>query len=81
MFFFFFFFFFFEVLFSFVSGMVLYTSYSRYCELANVPIGHFRVDVNLIIKARLSAKFFVIKIGFHSYANKTNFHMKNFCTL
>ena len=30
------------------------------------------------MKARLSAKFFIMKISFHSYANKTNFHMKSF---
>ena len=38
-------------------------------------IGHFPVALNLIVKARLSAK---LKISFHSYANKTNFHDKNF---
>ena len=42
-------------------------------------IGHFRVAVNLIMKARLSAVF-IMKISFHSYANKTNFHMKSLCT-
>ena len=41
-------------------------------------IGHFRVALNLIMKARLSAKFFIAKISFQSYANKTNFHMKSF---
>ena len=48
------------------------------CHPVTSIIGHFRVAVNLIMKARLSAKF--MKIGFHSYANKTNFHMKSFCT-
>ena len=42
-------------------------------------IEHFRVALNLIMKARLSAKvFFVMKISFHLYANKTNFRMKSF---
>ena len=27
---------------------------------------------------RLSAKFNIMKIGFHSYAKNNNFHMKNF---
>ena len=40
---------------------------------------HFRVALNLIMKARQSAKFFrIMKISFHSYANKTNSHMKSF---
>ena len=35
--------------------------------------------LNLVMKARLfKCKVFVKKISFHSYANKTNFHMKSF---
>ena len=41
-------------------------------------IGHFRVALNLIMKSRLSAKFKLGKLCFHSYANETNFHMKCF---
>ena len=41
-------------------------------------IGHFRVALNLTVKARLSAKLFNVKISFHSNANKTNFHVKRF---
>ena len=40
-------------------------------------IDHFRVALNLIMKVRLRAKF-VMKISFHSYANRTNFHIKSF---
>ena len=40
-------------------------------------IGHFQVALNLIMKARLRAKFVMI-ISFHSYANKPNFHLKSF---
>ena len=44
----------------------------------NEIIGHFRVALKLIIKARLGAQLFIsMKISFHSYANKTNFHMKS----
>ena len=39
---------------------------------------YFRVVLKLIMKASISAKLFVMKISFHSYANKTNFHMKSF---
>ena len=44
---------------------------------------HFRVALNLIMKARqgllseAKCKVFVMKISFRSYANKTNFHMKS----
>ena len=41
-------------------------------------IGHFRVAVKLIVKARLSVKFSFLKVSFHSYAIKTNFHVKSF---
>ena len=34
--------------------------------------------LNLTTPPRLSAKFFIMKTSFHSYANKTNFHMKSF---
>ena len=30
------------------------------------------------MKAKLSCKVVVMKISFHSYANKTDFHMKSF---
>ena len=44
-----------------------------------IPMGHFRVALNLIMKPRLSAKFLLRKLVFiHEYANKTNFHMKIF---
>ena len=33
-------------------------------------IGHFRVAVNLIIKSEAKCKVFIMKISFHSYANK-----------
>ena len=39
---------------------------------------HFYVTLNLITKASLSTKFLFYKISFHSYVNKTNFHMKSF---
>ena len=32
-------------------------------------MGHFRVALNLIMKARLRAKFFFFLISFHSYTN------------
>ena len=48
------------------------TSLQHTCRFA---IGHFRVALNLIMKARLCA--FLAKISFHAYANKTNFHMKS----
>ena len=38
---------------------------------------HLEVALNLIVKARLSAKFFIMKVSLYSYANKTNFHMKS----
>ena len=44
------------------------------CEMN--PIGHFRVVFNPIMKARSSAKFFFMKISFHSYGNKTNFNTR-----
>ena len=31
-------------------------------------------------ESEAKCKVFVMKISFHSYANKTNFHMKSFCT-
>ena len=37
--------------------------------------------MNLIIKSEAKCKVFVMKMSFHSYANKTNFHVKSFCTL
>ena len=44
-----------------------------------ISIDHFRVALNLIMKARLSVKLFVImKISFLPYENKTNFHVKRF---
>ena len=39
---------------------------------------HFLVALNLVMKARLSAKFLVMKISFHSFANKTYFDTKSF---
>ena len=42
-------------------------------------VGHFRVALDLVMKAKLSAMSLLRKIiSFHSYANKTNFHMKSF---
>ena len=49
--------------------------YIFYPRNVNRPL---RVSINLSMKARLSTKFFVMKISFHSNANKTNFHMKSF---
>ena len=41
--------------------------------------GHFRVVLNLIMKMRLSTKFFIMKsIGFDSYAKNTDFNLKSF---
>ena len=31
-------------------------------------------------ESEAKCKVFVMQISFHSYANKTNFHMKMFCT-
>ena len=43
---------------------------------------HFRVALNLIMKAReAKCKVFIMKISFHSYENKTNFYMKNLASL
>ena len=39
-------------------------------ERAQSAIGHFRVA--------LKCKVFIMKINFHSYVDKTNFHMKSF---
>ena len=44
----------------------------------NALKGHFRVAVNLIMKARLSAKAFHMKIIFVCVWMKTNFHNKSF---
>ena len=41
-------------------------------------IGLFRVGLNLVVKARSKGKAFVMKISFHSHANKSNFHKKSF---
>ena len=40
--------------------------------------GHFQIAVNLIMKARLSAKAFHMKISFVCIWMKTSFHNKNF---
>ena len=42
--------------------------------------GHFRVAVNLNMKARLNAKAFDMKISFVCISMKTNSHNKNLCT-
>ena len=44
-------------------------------------MGHLRVALNLTVKARLDAWFFIMKISFHSYADKISFHMKRFVGL
>ena len=42
-------------------------------------IGHFRVALNVITKARLRLKFSLsMEISFHSYVNETNFQIKSF---
>ena len=41
-------------------------------------IGVFRVALNLITKARPSAKLIHVKVGFVSIRIKTNFHNKNY---
>ena len=41
-------------------------------KITPVVIDHFRVAFNF------KCKVFVMKISFHSYAIKTNFHMKSF---
>ena len=51
----------------------------RFCVHGRLTrIDYFRVALNLIMIARLSANVCVMKISFHSYANKINFHMKSF---
>ena len=41
-------------------------------------ISHFRVALNLIIKYEAKYKVFIMKISFHSYADKSTFLMKRF---
>ena len=46
-----------------------------------IAIGHFRVALNLITKAKLSAKFFMRKLVLFAYElMKTDFHNKKLCT-
>ena len=49
-----------------MSGLVVPLSLQRsnVSGIGAYTIGHFRVAVNLLIKARLSAKAFHLKIGF-----------------
>ena len=49
----------------------------RYRELKD-SIDHSRTALKPHYKSEVKCKGFVMKISFHSYANKTNFHMKSF---
>ena len=54
----------------FNNGPFPFTKMSGVSEFASrfkFPIGHFRVAVNLIMKARLSAKPFIRKLVFFAY--------------
>ena len=41
-------------------------------------IDHFRVALKPHYESEAKCKVLVMKISFHSYANKTNFHTKSF---
>ena len=48
-----------------------------YRELKD-SIDHSRTALKPHYESEVKCKGFVMKISFHSYANKTNFHMKSF---
>ena len=44
-------------------------------RLLDIAIGHFRVAVDLVMKAKLSAKLFIRKLVLFAYRMKTTFQL------
>ena len=62
----------------FIRNLLYFMRFHGVLSFLASTTGHFRVALNLVMKARLYATFLLWKFTFHSYANKTHLGLRFF---